>query len=351
MSRTDENIAALRAGLLGMNPNSDRGENVEIVEIVIDLGAVVRGDAPPIEPGIVYRNDSRGLVYAGQVHDLHAEPGIGKTWIAMFSVAETLRLGGAVLFIDYESSPRVFVERLRALDVPDDVIANVARVAYVTPTGANTPATLDALVTLATGRLLVVIDAAGPALAREGLDENSNADVAKWHERIVRPLARAGPAVLVVDHVTKDPTTRVRGSRGASAKLQLVDVSYAASQARAFSRTTDGIIRVRCEKDRNGYYANGEVVAEIDVAPHAGGAAMLLDVRAPGEQVPTVLMERVSRFLEQRTDGASQRGVREGCTGKTTGLIWALDVLIERGHVTSDDGRYRSVRPYREGQT
>jgi AAA domain len=312
---------------------------------LVDLGAVVRSDAPPLTPGIIYRDDGTGTLYPALVHELHAEPGAGKTWFALYACGEAVRTGGSVLFVDYESSPAVFVERLRALEVDDDIIANPERVGYVNPDVGLGVGELAEFHRLGDKRALVVIDAAGPALARQGFDENSNHDVARWHETFVRPFTRGGAAVLVLDHLTKNPETRVRGSRGASAKLQLVDVSYSAKQVRGFSRSSGGVVAITCAKDRNGHFAIGEAVATVHLEPHPGG--LTIDVRSPEDHKPTVLMDRVSRFLEG-TDSSSQRGVREHVTGKATGLRWALDELVAEGCVSLEDGRYRSVRPYRD---
>ena len=46
-----------------------------------------------------------------------------------------MELGEGVLFIDYEDEAATFVERLLAIGVPGEVIADRSRVAYIRPNG------------------------------------------------------------------------------------------------------------------------------------------------------------------------------------------------------------------------
>ena len=206
-------------------------------------GPIVRGERPPVVPGIVYRDDGTGLFYPGALHDLHGEPGTGKTWVVLFAVAETLRVGSSGAYLDYEGTAATFVERLRALDVADDVVADPLRVAYHQLFGRTNPAQVAGLVDQLTAMdaTFVGLDAMLPALIRNGYDDNSNADLAAFYETFAaRPLTSTGAALVCTDHMTKDTTTRARGARGAGAKLQLVDVSYSVKLTRAFSRDRAG---------------------------------------------------------------------------------------------------------------
>src|SRR5439155_8207784 len=126
----------------------------------------------------------------------------------------------------------------------------------------------------------------------------------RFYDTIARPLAETGAAVGAVDHLTKDPTNRARGGRGAGAKLQLVDVSYNVKVVQPFSRTRAGSFRIRCEKDRHGLYSIGEAVAFVDVTPDPRNQTIKLTVNAPKAQAepgpfrPTHIMENISRALE-----------------------------------------------------
>jgi hypothetical protein len=65
---------------------------------------------------------------------------------------------------------------------------------------------------------------------------------------------------------------------------------------------------------------------------------------------PTVLMERVSQFLEMQDDPVSQRQIVEAVTGKAATVRDAVRQLVAEGYAESlPAGQYpkfRSVRPF-----
>jgi 5S rRNA maturation endonuclease (ribonuclease M5) len=331
----------------------------------VDLARIVRGEEPPTRPGLIYRDDGTGLVYPGAVHDLHGEPGHGKTWLVCYVIAEALRTGAGVLALDYEGAPHTFVERLRALGVADETIADADRVAYHNIPGVTHGDHVQVLASevVELGAAFVSFDAMLPALARNGLDDNSNSDVASFYESTVRPLTRAGASVITLDHLTKDTTGRVRGARGAGAKLQLVDVSYAIKLVEPFSRHQEGAFKLVCAKDRFGTFGINENVALVRVIPSDGGAAVEIRIEPPSQSDavawngPTHLMEEVSRYLEgehlRSIDPPTQTEILDQVKGRRQWLLEALNELTN-GRWTSKerDGRfirYRLREPYREG--
>ena len=114
-------------------------------------------------------------------------------------------------------------------------------------------------------------------------------------------------------------------------------------------------------KDRPGNRAKHSTAAMIDIdgtdtvvtyKVHLSDAAA---AHAAGERFrPTVLMDRVSRYIETHP-GAGAREVRSGVSGKNNVVAQALEVLIEEGWVSATPTgagkttEHRSVRPYREG--
>jgi hypothetical protein len=208
---------------------------------------------------------------------------------------------------------------------------------------------------------LIVVDAVGPAMGREGLDENANPDVARWHADFIETI-RGDATLLLIDHVSRDRQTRQRGGRGGWMKLQLLDVSYSVKTFKAFSRTQEGSLKLSCAKDRFGTYAIGEIVAELHVTPHDNGDRIDFDVRAPGATAadgawrPTGLMEKLSKALERRRDADEDPPDREDTldliAGRAQYKRQALANLVAGGYVEDfQDGRhrrYRSIRPYRE---
>jgi hypothetical protein len=322
----------------------------------IDLAPIIRGDQPPATPTITQRTDGQGLFYPAALHDLHGEPGHGKSWLTLHAGAETLTNGGAFALLDYEGSAHTFIERMRALGTPDDTLADPDRVSYHNLIGKTTPAQIDALVRAFTdmGVTLVAIDSMLPALIRNGYDDNSNRDQADFYDTLTRPLTASGAAICCVDHMTKDPTTRNRGARGGGAKLQLVDVSYSVRLGKSFSRDRPGNFKIVCDKDRFGTYSIGETVADIHLEPAAGGTVVNVTVRTPeahGDEPfrPTYLMERVSQALEAHGE-LSLNGIKAAVKGDDKAKALATEILVNEGFVTRErHGQtlaHTSVRPF-----
>jgi hypothetical protein len=327
----------------------------------VDLGAIVHGDQPPTRPTLFCRPDGGCLLYPGGRHDIHGEPGHGKSMAAAATVADELANGGRVVVLDYEATAEMFVERGLALGIPADVLDDPARVAYFNPGHMNADEiVVFAKMVEAFDPTLIVGDAVGPAMGRQGLDENDNTQVARWHADFVEPI-RAGVTLLLIDHVSRDRQNRQRGGRGGWMKLQLLDVSYTVKAFKAFSRTQGGLLKLACAKDRFGSYAIGEIVAEIHVTPHDNGDRVDFDVRAPDEREgappwrPTALMERLSKALERRTaagDLPDREETLDLIPGRAQYKRQALTSLVAGGYVDDFvDGRhrrYQSMRPYRE---
>jgi hypothetical protein len=327
----------------------------------VDLGAIVRGDQPPAVPTMFVRTDGQGLIYRGGRHDIHGEPGSGKTMTADAVIAEELANDGRVAMFDYEATGAMFVERGLALGIPADVLHDPARVAYFNPPHMNADEIVVFAKTIAAfNPTLLVVDAVGPAMGRQGLDEDKNADVARWHADFVEPI-RAGVTLLLIDHVSRNRQTRERGGRGGWMKLQLLDVSYTVKTFKAFSRTQEGSLKLCCAKDRFGTYAIGDIAAEIHVTPHDNGDRIDFHVLAPDNQEgaapwrPTGLMEKLSKALERRTaadDLPDREDTLDLIPGRAQYKRQALAGLVDRGYVDDfQDGRhhrYRSIRPYRE---
>ena len=97
----------------------------------MDLGPVLEGEQVGEPPTILERTDETCLFYAGKLHAIHGEPEAGKGWIAMRAVAEVVERGEHAVYIDFEDDAGTAVERLRALGVSDEPIAD--RFHYVRP--------------------------------------------------------------------------------------------------------------------------------------------------------------------------------------------------------------------------
>ena len=99
----------------------------------IDLGPVLRGEAVTPAPAVFERSDGVRLLYPGRINALIGETESCKTWVAQAVVAQELKAGHHVIYADFEDGPESAVERLRALGVkPDEIAENLT---YLNPGG------------------------------------------------------------------------------------------------------------------------------------------------------------------------------------------------------------------------
>jgi hypothetical protein len=423
----------------------------------VDLGPILAGEPPDLSPIVLHTTDGAALLYRG-INNLLGEPSLGKTLIAEHAAAEVLAAGGAVVMVDWEDTAGTFVERMRALGVPDDALQS-SRVRYLNVDGALDDADRATLRTIVEAALipdgtfdekfdiivsddvvraaiehhvtygclpnygddqtadhdrandearrtiesysalelanltigttaddldpdawietvplerrrqvLVIIDAYAPALAADGAAENDNTEVTGWTNATLRPLARAGACVLVLDHVQKDPNARTRGGRGAGAKLALVDgTALEVRLVKAFSRGQAGAVKLVIAKDRPGLVGPiGATAALVHIEP-TGDDGLEIRVEPPEQTTtdtgtfrPTHLMEKISIALE-RLEVAGERlpTSREieldHVEGKGSAIRAGLRVLIDEGYVERVPGErgrigHRSLRPFNASQ-
>ncbi len=317
-----------------------------------DLLPDFEGNREPDRPTLLRRPDGVALLYRGRAHSVSAEPESGKGWLALAGSVEALDAGGSVAYLDFEDTAASIAGRLRALGVTPDALD---RFHYVRPDEPVTSGAVKALNAL--GPALVVIDGVTEALTIEGLGMDDNQDIAEFHKRLVKPFARAGAAVLLIDHVVKDREARGRYAIGGQHKLAGVDVAYRLDVAQPFGRGREGLVKLTVTKDRPGYVrehaqdrerialmrlasTDGEGVTVTLDAPDAGGAAFR----------PTLLMARVSRAVND-TPGLSIRGLREAVSGNHEAKGLALELLVTEGYVEARrEGQAIKHYPVREYQ-
>jgi hypothetical protein len=87
----------------------------------------------------------------------------------------------------------------------------------------------------------VIFDASRPWLSAWALKENESDDYAQFMAAMIDPLARAGPAVIVLDNTGHEEHGRARGS---SSKLDLHDLTFNVRQTRPFDERRTGTLQV-----------------------------------------------------------------------------------------------------------
>lgn len=322
------------------------------------LAAIAAGEVVQTLPTLGLRRDGLGLLYPGAVHSIAGEPGTGKSWFAQIILAAELTAGWPSLYVDFEDRAETLVPRLIDLGVPPEAIARHLR--YVRPDIGLTAATWGQLAAAADGCRVATIDGVTEAMTLHGLALTDNEDVAKWLALLPRRLADEGPAVLQIDHVTKNTEGRGRWALGGGHKLAGISgAAYTLVAVEALARGRKGKAKVVIAKDRHGGVGPvGHTAADLILdATQAGRLYGWLDVPAPEETAeggfrPTHLMERISEWLEDNPQ-ATGRQVMTAVRGNTDAKRAALDVLISEGWVMAEDGArgarlHTVLRPYRE---
>jgi hypothetical protein len=239
-----------------------------------------------------------GLLYPGRVSALYGSHTAGKTWTALHIASLEAAQGGKVLLLDYEDSVEGVAARCIAIGggLEESVM-------YHAPEGVITASALAHTVE-AKGITLVIIDSVGESMAASGYDSNSELDVTAWFTEVPDGIASLGPAVLVLDHIAKrqDGTPQPVGSFRKSAAI--TGAQFALENKVGFSKTLSGWSKLTCTKDRNGYFATGEVVGRIDFEPDDGTMRVRF---TRGEMAETLVDGRFTRLEQAILDFVAER--------------------------------------------
>lgn len=349
--------SAATAGEGGQQANDDDGLPDAEDWLPRDLSEILAGGIERPVPTLLDAAGSVPLLYDGRVNSIFGESGVGKTWVTLLAIAQVIQGGGIAMMVDLEDTPHGLIPRLRDLGLTSGQITDqFIYVAPETPWGLVAAETMRRVVS---DRMvdLVVIDSTGEAMAMGGVKGNDDDDVARWFRSFPRRIADMGTCVLLTDHIPKDPTAPSSYSIGSQRKRAAINgASYRVDAIKAPSLTEDGKLKIIVAKDRHGTRPVGAVAAIVTFTagdhttvnitkPDSG------DVAAGDKWRPTVMMERVSRHLEDNP-GASQRTILADVEGRDGHLRKALGCLVEEGHVEQEKNArgfsYVVVRPFRD---
>lgn len=312
---------------------------------------VILGDNEAPEPSIL------GLVYPGLRHIFSGEPESLKTWGALVCCVYEIKAGRVAMFIDFDEGGAADIyRRLVALGLSDEQISRqfyfVAPEAPITTPGAQER--LHELLDVMEPSL-VVVDASAGALELHGLDENRTQDIQTFQRLIVKPLRVGGAAVVVIDHVTKNPDIRGKHPIGSQRKLGAADVHLSFEMARPFGIGRHGVAEIFTHKDRPAHLPR-PYLGSLHLRSNAETSAVSYDLKIEqsGERPfrPTKLMERASRFLEEHGEQSTNKVVRT-VNGKNEAIETALEILYREGFINRRKGSrnstvWVSVQPFRE---
>lgn len=222
--------------------------------LYVDISALLDGTVPePPEPALLRRSDDRKLFYSGQVNLLFGDPESGKTWVCLACSVEALRAGRRVIIIDLDhNGAQSTVYRLLALGAPPDQLRDPAVFRYCEPEDR-----LELRQVVADSiewrPAVAVVDSIGELLPMHGANTNSADEFTTVHSSVLKPLAKAGAAVLAVDHLAKGADSRAHGPGGTAAKRRAIGgASIRVKTTQAFTPGRGGEALLLVNKDRHG---------------------------------------------------------------------------------------------------
>jgi AAA domain len=316
---------------------------VDLVELITH-GIPERDYVPGGEPWLL----------AGKRYLIPAPAGTGKSLLAIVVAVDVVDAGGTAAILDVENGADEYARRLEdvlaARGSPELERACSERLRYFAWPALRVTWRPGEWAAALAGANVVVFDSSRLVLSTAGLQEDSNDDYAAFVNGLLVPLARAGIATVVLDNVGHDDPDR---ARGASAKSDLNEVVYSASVGEDFARDQEGYLRLVRRRTR---FAE---LPEVLRVPLGGGTYGPAIVQTPstGDREPfrpTVLMERVSRYVEARVfEERPSMTELEGLDGKAKYLRRAAELLVDEGYLAEEKGPrnarlFSSVRPYRE---
>ncbi|MGV8883450.1 MAG: AAA family ATPase [Rhodoglobus sp.] len=223
-------------------------------DLYTDIAALLDlGDLQSPAPTIGLRMDGVGLFYAGQVNSVFGEPEAGKTWLADCAAVEVLAKGGSVLILDLDhNGPQSTTKRLLDLGATESALRDPRRFRYTEPD--DDKQVLDVVADAKGWKpTLTVVDSMGELLPLFGASSNSPDDFTRVHTVALKPLAKTGSAVIVIDHLAKNADSKTYGSSGTAAKKRAIGgTSLRVTAVEPFAPGSGGKSHVTVNKDRHG---------------------------------------------------------------------------------------------------
>ncbi len=305
---------------------------------------------PPAPPTI------GGLLYPAKRTVLSGETESMKTWLALILCKAELDIGLPVGWVDLDAmGPGALLERLQLLGVTDEQIAD--DFLYYEPSEMlDTPKIQAVAATIAERQIrLFVIDAFNPILSLHGLEPNSTPDIETFWRTIADPIATAGAAPVLLDHVVKNAENRGKYSYGSERKASGATVHLGFRLLEPLTKGGRGRTLLTVHKDRPGYLPR-PTLGRLVITSHDDQISYTIEAdksHDTGGFRPTVLMEKISRQVETQTDPVAKGWIEETVSGKTDWKRAAIEILAYEGHLEQTSGPrgsllYTSTRPYRE---
>lgn len=224
----------------------------------VDVAALLQGGSRAPRPSAgSRRTDGLQLLYTGAVNGIVGESESGKTLIALAHVADTLADGFRAVFVDLDhNGATAIVSRLLEFGVKAGVLGDPDR--FRLAADESEPRDRDEMLALADDMdawkpRLIVVDSVGELMPLMGADSDNGDQYTSVHRQVLKRMARAGVAVLIVDHPTKAGPRRGAPATGTSAKMRAIDGFYGLVKViEKFAPGRGGRAEISIIKDRHG---------------------------------------------------------------------------------------------------
>lgn len=273
------------------------------------LGGLVASGVP--QPSMVHP-----WLYAGGLHSLQAEPGVGKSWIAVWLCLVLIQEGWAVMYMDEEGGDELVAERLIALGADPEAVDRLFHY-YPFPqrewNQADVQALRDELASIDAPVAVGILDSLPDFLAVAEKDEDRSMQVTSFVHTLLAPFRDVGAALLVLDHLVKPDDSAVkkkrsRYARGSGAKLGKAHLTLLLETVTEFDRFRSGRLALWKTKDRRGFVDLPGLTHDplyIDVHVDAGslrieaGVTTERDDQGVPWEGPTHCMEAIEDLLRR----------------------------------------------------
>ncbi|MDP9438197.1 MAG: AAA family ATPase [Actinomycetota bacterium] len=308
------------------DPNSDlrmttgKGKRKGLLAGAVRLGEMMRHGIEPPDELI------DGVLLEGRTHQLFCGPGKGKSWLALWMAVKLVNRGLRVLYLDKENGTRIIRNRLVALGADPSKVDECLVYVPFPSLDLDRDAVEDYTNSL-DGFSLVIFDSWINYLAAAGLDENSNGDLARWSTTFCSEARKRNISVLLLDHVGKDSSN---GSRGASRKLDEMDVAWELRTLMPFDREQVGMVQLRRKKDREAWLAP-TVEFEIGGDPFVMRRVHGLEIEEPDSIKNT--LAAIEGFGADGARHGKWLAETEGLGTKKTQFNQAMTALLDDGRV------------------
>ena len=295
-------------------------------------------------PTLLETESGWALIYAGKVMAIYSEPGVGKSFLMVRLIQETILRGGRCLYLDYEDRAKSLEERAKTVGLElatyGDDVAYFNDGLIETPNGVETAMAWLESVPNPENNAVIIDTATAAGCPADG------ADVLPWYRQFVHPWRARDWAVEVLDHLPKRRKDRPRGPIGSFNKLAQITGAALMLDGTPWTKRQSGRVYVYNEKDRPSDLAGGvgHCVAALDGtwAEIDGERTFRLRILdgdcAESSNTESPINRKVLEALaESEPDGIKTiPALRSAVGGKGTSVDSAALTLVKMGIVALD---------------